>query len=77
MRYTYKTSVGTFWIESDSERGNWLLGIDDERLGYYASAGMAADDVASHCTGWYDWDVLMGTMDGPSDLGEWRRPAGR
>lgn len=71
MRYIYKSPVGTFWIQPQD--GRWMLGIDDERLGSYAEPRMAADDVATHASGWSDWDIRLADVNEPGDLSEWEK----
>lgn len=71
MQYIYKSPVGTFWIQP--EDGRWILGIDDERLGSYAAAQIAADDVAMHATGRLDWDLRPPDLNVPGRISEWER----
>ena len=75
MIYYYRTRFGTFWIKPQpGVRGRWLLGIDAEALGSYASPNMAAGDVFSHATGHFEWDCLAGELlDVPETVAEWNR----
>jgi hypothetical protein len=55
------TEIGRFWIRFDPRtRHRFLLGIDDEPLGWYYSPEAAADDVVLQKTGWPSWDHLSG-----------------
>jgi hypothetical protein len=66
--WAYRTPVGMFWIKPRDD-GRYVLGIGDDALGSYHSPMAAADDVASHVTGYYEWDC-RGDMH-PVDLSEW------
>lgn len=70
--FIYKSPVGTFWIKPNDD-GRFVLGIDQETLGFYHSAVSAADDVYVHVTGYYPWDKLDGKIhDAPTDIYEWQ-----
>lgn len=70
--YYYKSPVGTFWIKEATD-GSFVLGIGDIALGFYVSPVAAADDVYTHTTGHYPWDLLDCEVDGPSGISEWSR----
>jgi len=68
-----ETGIGTFWIRFDPRtRTRFLLGIDQEPLGWYYSPEAAADDVFLQNPGWPQWDSLSATIR-PKSLSEWTR----
>ena len=72
--YHYRSPVGTFWIVPDHDHpSRWVLGIDHEALGNYASARLAADDVYTQHSGSHEWDTLdpVRTLMAPNDITEW------
>ncbi len=69
--FLFHSSVGVFWIKP--HLGKFLLGINNDALGSYHSAVAAADDVYTHVTGHFPWDILDGIEDGPTDIYEWER----
>ena len=73
--YYYESPIGVFWIKFHAGvPGRWWLGFDDETLGSYATANMAAGDVYSHVTGHCEWDSLdCQIMDVPESIIEWKR----
>lgn len=72
--YHFNTRFGTFWIRPQpGSPGRWLLGLDEESLGSYASPELAADDVYMQATGHLEWDISESPVDAPADLGEWER----
>lgn len=76
MKFFYKTKFGTFFIFPDNDNGFhlWIKDIDgnEEKLGYYHTASMAADDVYHCATGYDEWDLQI-DVDEPSDLEEWTK----
>ena len=70
--FYYNSPVGTFWIKPRPD-GRFALEINNDILGFYHSPVAAADDVYVHVTGYYPWDSLDGTVDGPTDIHEWNR----
>jgi hypothetical protein len=72
--YHWRTRAGIFTITAQPGMPDrvWLC-FNDNALGSYASAVMAADDVYMKATGESDWD--MSNEDGPMDLSEWHRGA--
>ena len=71
MTYKLATKVGTFVIRpqrTDPRRVE--LWVGDECYGSYASARMAASDVAAHATGYDRWDSAT-HLEASEDLGEW------
>ena len=77
MKYSYKTEFGTFTIVPDIDNGYSLLiePIDSDKLklGWYASASMAADDMFAGITGFSPWDEYANTNDieEPYDISQW------
>ena len=69
MTWTYKTDVGTFWIQPNSN-GRFTLGIDNDALGSFSTPEGAADDVYMCATGYYPWDKKLSVLE-PTDLTEW------
>ena len=69
MEWIYETSICKFSIKP-LERG-FVLFIDDIRWSWYATAELAADDVATKSTGFDEWDNC--TIEPPYDLLEWKR----
>ncbi|HQN18920.1 MAG TPA: hypothetical protein PKV86_07270 [Syntrophobacteraceae bacterium] len=71
--WTYQTEIGVLCIRFDPRtRTRFLLGIDDEPLGWYYSPEAAADDVFLQKTGWSEWDSLSSPVK-PKDLTDWVR----
>lgn len=58
-------------ITFDPAINSYKLIINDTWYGSYHSAVAAAGDVYSHATGCYEWDILDGDVDSPSNLYEW------
>ena len=69
--YSYRTKHGTFRI-APSGLGGWAIYFDGDNLGNYASASLAADDLAG---GYCDWPSFgdPSSLGIPEDLGEWDR----
>lgn len=69
--YIYNTDIGTFEIR---QTGHLLyqLWIEEELLGEYASAEIAAADVAAFDTDYEEWDQLKNELNNvPSSLAQW------
>jgi hypothetical protein len=71
--FSYDTPVGTFWIQPQPD-DRVLLGISNNRLKTYASAGAAADAVRDRKTGYEPWDSL-GLFRVPNTLKDWKKGA--
>lgn len=60
--YIFNTDLGTFEITNahvnNHHHRTYELWLDDEKIGEYARAGDAAEDVASFNTGYIEWDTL-------------------
>ena len=73
-KYYYKTNICTFYIIPT--RGGAELWVGDttqeDSLGWYANATMAADDVFMCATGFDDWDDQL-TVKDPMDLSFWTK----
>ena len=69
--YIYNTNIGTFEIR---QKGHLLfqLWIEEELLGEYANAELAADDVAGFDTNHIEWDKLENELENiPANLSQW------
>lgn len=73
IAYIFRSPDGVFSIRPESD-GRWALLIGEERLGNYAKAAMAADDVYAHVTGCNSWDMRAPSVSEPTDLSEWEGP---
>lgn len=71
--WKYQSKKGVFWIKKNPD-GRYALGVESECLGNYHSPQAAADDVFCCVTGYAPWDD-QGTVDQPTDLGEWEKVA--
>lgn len=70
-RYIYNTDIGTFEIRQTGHLLYQLL-IEEELLGEYASAEMAAEDVAGFDTDYVEWDKLENELKNvPISLAQW------
>ena len=70
-RYIYNADIGTFEI---LQTGHLLyqLWIEEELLGEYESAEMAALDVAGFDTDYVEWDKLENELENvPTNLAQW------
>lgn len=68
--YIYRSPIGIFSIRILNNR--YALCFANNVLGYYNSAVAAADDVYTHTTGLYKWDILDCQIhDVPTDIYEW------
>jgi hypothetical protein len=69
--YIYNTNIGNFEIRQISHL-LYQLWMGEELLGEYASAELAAEDVAAFDTDYAAWDQLKNELDDvPTDLSEW------
>ena len=71
--WKYQSKKGVLWIKKNRD-GRYDLGVESECLGSYNSPQSAADDVFCCVTGYGPWDD-QGTVDQPTDLGEWEKVA--
>lgn len=69
--FYYQSSVGTFIIKPAYDN-RWDLLIDDNGLGNYATADLAAGDVHEHATGCNDWDLLL-NFEAPDSIQDWSK----
>ena len=70
-RYIYNSDIGTFEIR---QMGHLLyqLWIEEELLGEYAGAELAAEDVAGFDTDYVEWDKLENELKNvPDNLSKW------
>jgi len=69
LMWLYRSTCGLFTIkvEPDGRYGLWL---EEELLGTYETAALAADDVYTQSTGAYEWDDQE-PVEEPSDLSKW------
>lgn len=70
--FLFKCAAGVFSIRG-MEIELWELRIDEKILGAYTSAGLAAEAVARHATGWAVWDTLPASPDDPVFLSDWQK----
>ncbi|MEA3419012.1 MAG: hypothetical protein U9Q90_06390 [Campylobacterota bacterium] len=69
--YSYNSDVGTFEIRQIGHK-RYELWIEEELLGSYESAELAARDVADFNTDYTEWDRFKNELENfPSDLSEW------
>lgn len=69
--YIYNTDIGTFEIRK-VEHFRYQLFINEEMLGEYESAELAAEDVATFNTDFVEWDNLENELENvPASLSEW------
>ena len=69
--YIYNADIGTFEIR---QTGHLLyqLWIEEELLGEYASAEIAAEDVAAFDTDYEEWDQLKNELNNvPTSIAQW------
>lgn len=70
-RYIYNVDIGTFEIRQVSHL-LYQLWIEEELLGEYASAELAATDVAEFDTDYTEWDKLEDELESvPTSLAQW------
>lgn len=68
--FFYDSPLGVFTIRQ--EAGRFVLCLDDEILGRYASPNAAANDVYMQCTGSFAWDGCLLLPDAPTGLDDWQ-----
>jgi len=69
--YIYNTNIGTFEIRQKSHL-LYQLWIEEELLGEYANAELAATDVAGFDTDYEAWDQLKDELNNiPTSLTQW------
>jgi len=69
--YTYNSDIGTFEIRP-IENETYELWIEEELLGSYENAKLAAEDVSNFNTGYIEWDEFQNELQNfPSDLSKW------
>ncbi|MHC3994361.1 hypothetical protein ACXWTF_05990 [Thiomicrolovo sp. ZZH C-3] len=56
--YIFNTDLGTFEITNGRHHRMYELWLENEKLGEYATAAEAAEDVAAFNTGYPEWDIL-------------------
>ena len=70
-RYIYNANIGTFEIRQTGHL-RYQLWIEEELLGEYASAELAAEDVARFDTDYMEWDKLENELENvPTNLEQW------
>lgn len=66
-----KTRLGVFWVVPLSPTENkFLLGVNDEELGFYTNVDQAAKDVHDQATGFLKWDIQP-VAKAPEHITEW------
>ena len=69
--YSYNSDIGTFEIREVGHE-QYELWLEEELLGDYASAELAAQDVANFNTDYPEWDRFKNELEKfPATLGEW------
>ena len=69
--YIYNADIGTFEIRQKSHM-LYQLWIEEELLGEYESAELAAADVARFDTNYVEWDKLENELENvPINLAQW------
>ena len=70
-RYIYNSDIGTFEIRQTGHL-RYQLRIEEELLGEYANADLAAADVAGFDIGYVEWDKLENELENvPDNLSKW------
>lgn len=67
----YFCNNAAFSMAIQRTKSGFLLYINGECCGKYATAAFAADDVANFSTGYNPWDRLMYHCSYPLDISEW------
>jgi len=74
--YIYNADIGPFNIRQTG-RLRYQLWINEELLGEYESAELAAEDVANFDTDYVEWDKLENEIENvPHSLSQWTAIAG-
>ena len=69
--YVYNADIGTFEIVHKGHL-RYQLWIDEELLGEYENAELAAEDVANFNTDYVEWDRFKNELENfPATLAEW------
>ena len=69
--YLYNANIGTFEIRQKSHL-LYQLWLGEELLGEYATAELAAEDVANFETNYIEWDKLENELENvPSGIAQW------
>jgi hypothetical protein len=69
--YIYNADIGTFEIRK-VDHFRYQLFINEEMLGEYESAELAAEDIATFNTDYVEWDNLEHELeDVPATLSQW------
>ena len=69
--YIYNANIGTIEIRQKNHL-LYHLWIEEELLGEYATAELAAEDVAGFETNYIEWDKLENELENiPNSLSEW------
>ena len=71
--YTYNSDIGTFEIR-ELEDKTYELWLEEELLGAYESAELAAQDVAEFNTDYIEWDRFKNELENfPATLSKWAK----
>ena len=70
LLWVYHSKIGDLYIKR-LPNGRYGFLYDGTMWESCHSPQAAADNIARHCTGCYDWDRLDGDPDYPSDLSDW------
>ncbi|MGB5965149.1 MAG: hypothetical protein WBF77_04070 [Sulfurimonadaceae bacterium] len=71
--YTYNSDIGTFEIR-ELEDETYELWLEEELLGSYGNAKLAAQDVAEFNTDYPEWDRFKNELENfPSNLNRWKK----
>ena len=69
--YIYNADIGTFEIRK-VDHFRYQLFINEEMLGEYESAELAAEDIAAFNTDFVEWDNLENELENvPATLSQW------
>ena len=72
LSYQFTSKLGTFSIRPQrNNRQRVELWLNDECISSYDCAELAATDVATHLTGYDDWDLSPERA--PEDLSGWKK----
>jgi hypothetical protein len=72
--FNYKSPIGVFIIQFDTNVSKWALILDDIIYGHYTSPIAAADDVYCKATGSCEWDSInISNLSIPTDIYEWEK----
>jgi hypothetical protein len=66
-----KTKLGVFWVVPlPASSDKFLLGVNDDELGFYTDLDQAAKDVHDQTTGFLKWD-MQPVVKAPEHITEW------